>query len=146
MTIRKNRRQLKRSMRKRNGLRRRGAAVIELAACLPVLMIVTLAFIDLTNLTYFRQTLKIAAYDAARTAARPGATTTEINAAAQRLLDDRNVVGWELSIPDDYADIDRGEQIDLSLSAPLTEVAFFTRMKFWDTTDDLVVNLAIVKE
>ena len=133
-------------MRKRNGLRRRGAAVIELAACLPVLMIVTLAFIDLTNLTYFRQTLKIAAYDAARTAARPGATTTEINAAAQRLLDDRNVVGWELSIPDDYADIDRGEQIDLSLSAPLTEVAFFTRMKFWDTTDDLVVNLAIVKE
>ena len=146
MTIRKNRRQLKRSMRKRNGLRRRGAAVIELAACLPVLMIVTLAFIDLTNLTYFRQTLKIAAYDAARTAARPGATTTEINAAAQRLLDDRNVVGWELTIPDDYADIDRGEQIDLSLSAPLTEVAFFTRMKFWDTTDDLVVNLAIVKE
>lgn len=146
MVIQRNRMQRKRVARNRKRGERRGAAVIELAACLPVLMVITLAFIDLTNLTYFRQTLKIAAYDAARTAAQPGATEEEITAAAQRLLDDRNIVGWEVDIPDDYSEISRGEQIDLSISAPLTEVAFFTRMKFWETTDDLVVNLAIVKE
>lgn len=129
-------------------LRRAGVAAVEFAVCLPVLVLITLAFIDLTNLIYFRQTLKIAAYDAARTAAESGSTEAEVRAAAQRLLDMRGVENSTLTLPNNFNTITRGTMMDFDLSVPISELTYFTGMDFWNASlgNAITVEVSAVKE
>ena len=137
-------RSIRRNRRRRHD--RRGAVTVEMAVCLPVLVIVTLGFIDLTNFIYFRQAVKVAAYDAARTAIEPTASTTEVQAAAQRLLDARQIDNWTLTLPNNFSSISRGELVQLSLTVPISEMSNFSGMEFWQGTNSIVVDIAAVKE
>lgn len=149
MENRKSNRTARRHRRRRSSQnRRKGAAVVEFAVCLPVLVLITLAFIDLTNYIYFRQSLKIAAYDAARVAARPESTSTDVQNAAERLMDMRGIDNWTLTLPNNYSTVERGTLMTFTLSAPLSEMTHFTGMDFWQSSigSTVTVNLAAVKE
>lgn len=75
---------------RRRSNRRRGATAVEFAIVAPVFFLVMLAMIEFARLNVLRNTADNAAYEAARVAMVPGATTAQATAEAQRLL---NVVG-----------------------------------------------------
>lgn len=137
-----------RKKRKDNSERRKGAAIVEFAICLPVLVAVTLAFIDLTNLIYFRQTIKVASYDAARAAAEPTATSASVESAAQRLLEIRGIENYSISIPEGFATVERGDVMTLSVTVPLSEMTSFSGMNMWEDSieNGVTVDVSVVKE
>lgn len=134
--------------RKHNSKRRKGAAIIEFAICLPVLVAVTLAFIDLTNLIYFRQTIKVASYDAARAAAEPTATSASVQSAAQRLLETRGIETYSVSLPEGFSTAQRGDVMTVSVTVPLSEMTSFSGMNMWEDSieNGVTVDVSVVKE
>lgn len=126
--------------------RRRGAGVVELAICLPLLVLVTVGFVDLTNFIFFRQAVKVAAYDAARTAIRPESDPADVQAACARLLAARRIDNWTLTLPADYDTISRGDLVQLSLTVPINEMTQFSGMDYWAPAADVSVDITAVKE
>lgn len=137
-----------RSKKRKDAQHRKGAAVVEFAFCLPLLVTITLSFIDLTNLIYFRQTIKIAAYDAARTASEPTSSAADVATTADRMLSMRGVENYSLDLPGDYAAINRGETVAIGLTVPLSEMTSFTGMGLWadSLTDGIEIKVYVVKE
>lgn len=78
--------------RVRRGKLRRGVATVEVAICLPVLLVFTLATMDLCSLLFLKETATIAAYEAARQGVGRGRTDGSAIARAEEFLDDRDVV------------------------------------------------------
>lgn len=122
--------------------------MVEFAICLPVLVAVTLAFIDLTNLIYFRQTIKIASYDAARAASEPTATQSSVEAAVDRLLDIRGIENYSIDLPQDFETIQRGTLMTIGVTVPLSEMTSFSGVSLWDDSieNGINVNVSVVKE
>ena len=127
---------------------RRGIAAVELAFCVPVLVIVTLGYIDLTNLIYFRQNIRVACYDAAKTAASPTSTESDVQAAAASMMDLRGIEGWTLELPEDFSSIGRGTVFEISLTVPITEISHFSGLGIWSAGPDsnFTVVLSVMKE
>lgn len=121
---------------------------MEFAICLPVLVAVTLAFIDLTNLIYFRQTIKIACYDAARAAAESTANSQSVQDTADRLLSMRGVDNYQLTLPNNFDAIQRGNIVKVGLTVPLSEMTSFAGMGLWDDSlsNGVTIETSIIKE
>lgn len=73
------------------GIRRAATATVEVAICLPVLMTLTLATMDLCSLFFLKETVSIAAYEGARRGINRGGTTAAATARVQQILDERGV-------------------------------------------------------
>lgn len=98
---------------------RRGVTAIELAICLPVLVLVTLATVEACTMLYLKQSLKIAAYEACRVALVPDAEPEHIDAQCARLLSSRNVRGYSFTMhPPHLEQLARGDLLRISVSAP----------------------------
>lgn len=65
---------------------RRGAAVVEFAVVLPVILLFFTASIELFRLSQMRHAAETAAYEAARHAMVPGASQADATAKAQQLM------------------------------------------------------------
>lgn len=102
-------------------LNRRGAALTELAICLPLLSIVTLGSIEAANGIYVRQKLVSVAYDLARSAANRGDQDAVISAKAAELFKSYGIKGARYSFaPTDYATAAPGTPITVTVSAPMS--------------------------
>ncbi len=116
-----------RTSRRRGDLRRqrliakrRGIAAVELAICLPLMVIFTFASIEMCSAIYLRQTLTIAAYEGARVACHPQGMTADAREAAQRILTERNVNGGSIAInPSNFDGVAKGTVIQVSVTAPV---------------------------
>jgi TadE-like protein len=101
---------------------RRGAALVELAVCLPTLIFVMLMAMEAADVIFLKQTLHIAAYEAARTAIKPGATRSPAEDAAERILEDRRVREYEVEFtPGNFDGVEPGEIISVTVTAPVTK-------------------------
>jgi Flp pilus assembly protein TadG len=104
----------------RSATARKGAAVVELALCLPVLMILTMGTIETTDLIFLKTRLKTAAYEGARTATAPGQTAAAATTAATNILQQRGINSGSVTI--NPANIDQttatGTQVTVTVSAP----------------------------
>lgn len=60
--------------------KRSGAAIIELAVCLPLLVLITLATIKACSMIFLKQTLIIAAFEGARIGMLPGSAALNVEA------------------------------------------------------------------
>ena len=100
---------------------RAGAAAVEFAVCLPVLITVVLGSIEASNLIHVQHALKTAAYEAARTAGKDSAaTSSELTSLAQTILDVYHVKDGQVSItPDDLATVSTGGQVTVTVTAPM---------------------------
>ena len=78
--------------------RRRGAAAAELAVCLPLIILLVLATIEACTMIYLKQSLTVAAYEGARTALTPGATSADVTTQATQVLTDRDVQGGSVAL------------------------------------------------
>jgi Flp pilus assembly protein TadG len=71
--------------------RRRGAALVEFAVCLPVIMILILGSMEATSAVFVRQALTTSAYEGIREAIRIDSTASTALSRAQSVLTARQI-------------------------------------------------------
>ena len=99
---------------------RHGIAAVELAVCLPVLMLLMLGAIESSNIVFLRQALVQASYEAAKLASRPEATAADAAARAQGVLTAREIDGYSVSLtPPTTKNLARGTDISVTITAPM---------------------------
>jgi hypothetical protein len=96
---------------------RRGAAIIELAVCVPLIVSVSLLAVDFSNKMHDQETLQIAAYEAARVISRPGYSRQKGIDRATKLLSDRGITNVNIDIlPADFAALKPGDTLEVVIS------------------------------
>lgn len=97
---------------------RKGAAVVEFAVCLPVVMLIVLGSIEGASMLFLRQTLVQASYEGAKVAIRTGdKSLTE--AAVNQVAAGRRVKGLQFqTTPTNLANAQPGDIVVISVSAP----------------------------
>jgi Flp pilus assembly protein TadG len=99
---------------------RRGTAVVELAVCLPVLVLLVVGAIELTHVIYLKQSLAAAAYESVREAVRPEATLASTQAKAIQILTGHRVRNGSVRVTPSIA-LSRGQRLTVSVSAPIND-------------------------
>jgi Flp pilus assembly protein TadG len=113
---------------RRSCVLRRGTATVELALCLPLLLIFTLGMTEVCNLMHVRQRAITAAYDGARLATRPTtssaqtATAAEVIARCQATLTQLNVRGATATLsPASLVNIAPETPITVTIQTPMAQ-------------------------
>lgn len=98
---------------------RRGAALVEFAVCIPVILIILLGSMEACSAIFVRQALTCSAYEGIRAAVKGGALTSDAVTRAQEILDTRGIRGATIEFfPADIRTADRGTDIAIQVSAP----------------------------
>lgn len=96
---------------------RRGAALVELAVVLPVMVLITLGAIETANAIYLKQCLTSIAYEGARLASGTGGTAADAQTLCQQLLTARKINGATVTCTNITASTTPGTPITVSVSA-----------------------------
>ena len=98
---------------------REGAALVEFAVCLPLLLILILGSIEATSAIFVRQALTTSAYEGIREAIRIRSTTTGATNRAQAVLSARQIRNSTIRFtPADVQSAPRGTSVAIEVSAP----------------------------
>jgi hypothetical protein len=98
---------------------RRGVAVVELAVCLPVILLIGLGAIQAASMVFLRQAMVQSAYEAAKVAVQPNATIGMATAAATRVAAGRRINSVNVVFsPADITSVPKGQPIRVIVSAP----------------------------
>lgn len=125
--------------------RRRGAALVEFAVCLPILMILILGSMEASNTIFLKQSLHASAYEGIRAAVRIKGTSVTANAAAEDVLTARNIKKAKVVFsPASIENVARGERITIDVQAPVGANSPFIGKVVPDRT--LTVRLVMIKE
>ncbi|MEM9586674.1 MAG: TadE/TadG family type IV pilus assembly protein [Planctomycetota bacterium] len=99
--------------------RRRGAAAIEFAVCLPVIVLLVFGSIEASSFIFLKQSLCVAAYEGCREAIRAESTNATARSRATTILNSRGVTGFDIQFPNGaVANADRGDEIVVVVTAP----------------------------
>lgn len=122
-----------------------GTAATELAVSLPLLVILVFGSIEMANAVFLRQSLNIAAYEAAKVVTRPGDNETLARQRCQEVLDVRKVSAYTLSFsPTVTTSTPRGTQVTVTLSAPASNLSYGpVRFMLGKTTTSTVVMVRL---
>ena len=122
-----------------------GTSAVELAVCLPVLMLVIIGSLECSGMIFLNQSLHIAAYEGARVAIRSDATNAEVIDRANDILSVRNVILPSLTVnPSNVSGILSGQTLTVTLSAPCDANSLLPPWFFGGMT--LVGQTTMVKE
>jgi len=111
--------------------RRDATAVIELAVCLPVIVVLVFAAIESCSMIFVTQALHAAAYEGARVAIQRTGGTAATEQMSRQILDGHGVAGATIACePANVAAVASGVPITVTVSAPcdanrLSPVFFF---------------------
>ena len=98
---------------------RSGAAMVEFALTLPLFLTIVLGTIESCSMLHLKQTLHIAAYEAARVALVPKTTNAQVSHAAQAILNDSRVRDSSISIsPSSFSTAPISSYITVTVTAP----------------------------
>lgn len=98
---------------------RRGSATVELAICLPVLLLIATGIVELCSMMFVRQGLTIAAYETAHAALQPAADSADALTVGDQILSERRIQGASVVIsPSDIKALDQGEFFQVRVTAP----------------------------
>lgn len=116
----------KRTQRPKQTLRREGAAIVEFAVVLPIIVVLVLGTIEATSMVFLQQSLKLAAYEGAGTSIVPSAKLANVQAACARVLESRRISGTTIAIqPANSASEPYGTPIRVEVSAECDSNSFF---------------------
>ncbi len=124
---------------------RRGVAVVELVACLPIFLLLLMCSIDACNMIFLKQAMTASAYEAAREAVQRKGTASAARLLAENVLDARDIEGYSVVFtPLNVENAAPGATIRVTVSAPAATnspvpVAF-------RRTTDIVSEVAMIKE
>jgi Flp pilus assembly protein TadG len=104
--------------RKRN---RRGVATVELAICLPVILLLVVGAIEGSNFIFLKQAVTAAAYESAQVLTRVGGTKVKAENRATEVLSARSIDQSTISFTPTNADsVARGQLVTVSIAAPMS--------------------------
>lgn len=105
---------------------RQGGAAVELVVCLPVIVLLILGALEACGAIFLRQSLTVAAYEGARAALLPNATSASATTRSQQVIDDRRVIGATIATdPSDITTAVPGEYVTVTVTAPSDQNALF---------------------
>jgi Flp pilus assembly protein TadG len=100
---------------------RRGVATVELAICLPVILLLVVGAIEGSNFIFLKQAVTSAAFESAQVMTRVGGTKIKAESRATEVLSarsiDQSTISFTPANPDTVA---RGEQVTVSITAPVS--------------------------
>lgn len=100
-------------------INRKGAAIVELAIVLPLLLLLLMGTIEACAAMHLQQSIDIASYEAVRTSLLPKSSSTLVRTTAEKFLTNRNTKGATVSIsPANFETAPIGTTITVSISAP----------------------------
>ncbi len=98
---------------------RRGAAIVEMALTLPLLILISLATLDTCKVMFVRQSAKIAAYECARVAIIPGVTLPVVQSQCQAFLAPRGISQYQVTLSEPVlTNLKKGQLLTVSVSVP----------------------------
>ncbi len=97
---------------------RRGAEIVELGVCLPLLVAVTLGTIEACAMIVLKQTLAVAAFEGARLGVIKGSEAINVEAQCEYVLLDHSVANYSISMsPSDPASLQPGDFFRVTVTA-----------------------------
>ena len=100
---------------------RRGVAVVELAVCLPVLLILVVGAIEGSNFIFLKQAVTVAAYESAQVATRANGKKAVAEQRANQILTARSIDQSTIVFtPADPEAAVRGDLVTVSVTAPVS--------------------------
>jgi len=131
--------------RRRSNGNRKGAAVVEFAVCLPIILFIVLASIEAASLMFLRQALVQSAYEGAKVAIRTGGNNSDATAAANAVAAGRRINNLNVVFtPSDVSSASQGDIIRVSITAPGDANSFIPFGPFKGKT--IIAEAAMVKE
>lgn len=131
--------------RKFNQRNRQGAAVVEFAVCLPLILLIMLGSIEAANMLFLRQALVQASYEGAKAAVRPESDNTTVSEIATLVAEGRRVEGFSVeTVPADVSSVPQGSLIRIRTSAPVNSNSFISGTVFRNLTID--AEAVMIKE
>lgn len=130
-------------IRKGNSVkRRRGVAAVEMAVCLPVLMLLTLASIEACTMIFVQQSLETTAYETARFAASPLTVAADAIARGNQVVLDRELADAAITV--EPAAPVRGDNVTATVTAPFDSNRMFP--SFFFGNQQLTADVTMRKE
>ena len=134
----------KRNRRQARSLRS-GVAVVELAVCLPVLTLISLATIESSAMIFLQQSLSVAAYEGARVALVTTSTEENARYQAEWILAGRQIHGSTVTVtPNNFDVLPAGTWIKVVTSAPFAQNSLAGGWLFSGNT--LTASVEMMKE
>lgn len=100
----------------RSRSRRGGVAAVELAVCLPAIVVIVFAAIESCSMIFVTQALHAATYEGAREAIQRSSVNADVVARTQQILDGHGVVGATISLsPSDISTVAAGELVRVTV-------------------------------
>ena len=125
--------------------RRHGAATVELAVCLPVLILLVLGSLSATSMIFMRQAVVQSAYETIREVVKPNGSETIARQRGEDVLSFRNVVASSVTFdPADPENQVRGTPITVTVQAGADPSKFYSFGPFVGQT--IEVSATMVKE
>jgi Flp pilus assembly protein TadG len=102
----------------RNPEQRSGIAAMEMAVCLPAIVVLVFAAIESCTAIFLTQALQSAGYEAVRVAINANGTTSQAQQRAQQILDAHSIVGSSVRCePPDVSGAKAGDQVTVVVTA-----------------------------
>lgn len=99
--------------------KRRAAATVELAVCLPVIVILALGSMESASMIFLRQALVQSAYETVKEAVRTNGSQASAVERGEQVLSFRDIEGQEITFdPPNVDDLDSGTPVTVTVSAP----------------------------
>lgn len=96
---------------------RRAAAAVELAVCLPVIVVLVFGALEGANIMFCRQAMVEAAYEACKHASRPDGTSTQANTLATDILRARRINAANITLtPANVATVAPGQEVAVRIT------------------------------
>ena len=108
-----------------NAASRAGAATVEAAISIPLIVTIVFGAIELSNGIFLRQSLNMAAYEAAKVVTRPGINEVLARTRCDEILNIRQVTNYTLTFsPTVTTATARGTAVTVTLVAPASNLSY----------------------
>lgn len=97
---------------------RKGAAIVEFAVTLPIILLIVFATIEVCFCYGLQQSLKVAAYQGCRVGLSSESTLQLVERQTQFVLDARGIKNYVISVSEDPNNLDQGEFLTVQVNAP----------------------------
>jgi Flp pilus assembly protein TadG len=130
---------------KRFRSKRFGAAAVEFAVCLPLIILIVAGSIEGASLLFLRQALIQSSYEGVKVAIKQDSVGSDVNNIALAVTDGRNLNGVTVeTIPSDIQSVPQGDLIRVRVTAPTAGNSLFFNGVF--TLPTVEAEAVMVKE
>jgi len=124
---------------------RHGAAMVEMAVCLPVIILIVFGAMEAAGMIFLKQALVQSAYEAVKIASKSDGTESAARTAATNVVNGRNLENVTVSFsPANVENVQRGDIVRVTVTAPADSNTYINFGFFRGRT--LTVTSAMMKE